>query len=297
MGLLKATTLFLYREAKMARRTLLAVLAHPDDESFGPGGTFAKYAAEGVDVHLCIATDGAAGSIAEGHEATHDQLVAVRQQELEKAVAILGGRLHQLGYRDSGMVGSEDNRHPLAFVNCDEVGGIGRIVALIRQLKPDVVITHDETGGYFHPDHIRCWQLVTAAFHLAASATAYPELGEPHQPQRLYYTAISNRWIKPFIFLMRLRGQDPTKMGQNKDIDFTRIGLSADQIHTYINYRRYWRQKQRASAEHASQGGGNFGPFRFLPTFLQAWLFAQDTFQRAYPVAPLGFREHDLFLK
>ncbi|MCA9943767.1 MAG: PIG-L family deacetylase, partial [Anaerolineales bacterium] len=75
----------------MTKRKLLAILAHPDDESFGPGGTFARYAAEGVDVHIAIATDGAAGSVAAGYEDTRERLAEVRAKELGKAVSILGG--------------------------------------------------------------------------------------------------------------------------------------------------------------------------------------------------------------
>ena len=88
---------------------MLVILAHPDDESFGMGGSIAKYAAEGVEVHIAIATDGAAGSVAEGHDAVRDELASVRAVELEKAVTILGGQLHTLGYRDSGMKGDEAN--------------------------------------------------------------------------------------------------------------------------------------------------------------------------------------------
>ncbi|MBP7593605.1 MAG: PIG-L family deacetylase, partial [Chloroflexi bacterium] len=98
-------------------KRLLAVLAHPDDESFGPGGTFARYAAEGVDVHIAIATDGVAGSVAEGFEDTLQDLVNVRARELDAAVKILGATLHKLGYRDSGYINDPANHHPEAFIN------------------------------------------------------------------------------------------------------------------------------------------------------------------------------------
>lgn len=98
------------------KKALLAVLAHPDDESFGPGGTLARYAREGVDVHIAIATDGAAGSVAEGYETAREQLATVRAEELKKAVNILGATLHNLGYRDSGYIGDPANQHPAAFI-------------------------------------------------------------------------------------------------------------------------------------------------------------------------------------
>lgn len=276
-------------------KRLLAVLAHPDDESFGLGGTLARYADEGVDVHIAIATDGVAGSVAEGYEEAKQDLVAVRRRELEAAVAILGGKLHMLGYRDSGYIGDPSNHHPEAFINVDRRETVGAVVALMRQIRPQVVITHDETGGYFHPDHIHCWRITTAAFHAAGVAAQYPEIGPaPYRPQRLYYTAFPNRMVKLFTLLMRLRGQDPTKMGRNKDIDFTQLGVPPKQLHAAIDYRRYWEVKQAASAQHPSQGGGTSST-RLFPEWLQRRFMAKEYMIRAYPPVPDGYREHDLF--
>lgn len=275
-------------------KKLLAVLAHPDDESFGTGGTLAKYAREGVDVHICIATDGAAGSVEKEFESVREDLVSVRAQELETAVATIGATLHTLGYRDSGYINDPANEHPDAFINADLNEAVGKVVKLIREIKPQVVFTHDETGGYFHPDHIQCWRITTPAFYAAADPEQFPEQKlEPHQAERLYYTAFSNRWLKIFRTLARLRGQDPTKMGRNKDIDMTRLGTDPRNIHALINYRPYWDVKVEASKAHASQGGGNFA--RRLPVWLQKRLLATESFMREYPKVPAGFRETDLF--
>lgn len=279
----------------MTQRTLLGIFAHPDDESFGPGGTLAKYAAEGVAVHIAIATDGAAGSMAEGHEVEREQLATVRAQELDAAATILGATLHRLGYRDSGMKGDPANEHPDAWIRADETEAIRRVVKLIREVRPQVIITHDETGGYFHPDHIQCWDITTKAFHAAADPTQFPDIGPaPFQPERLYYSAFPNRWVKIFIFMMRLRGQDPSRMGRNKDIDFTRLGIPPHKIHAHIDYRSYWDIKGLASAQHKTQGGG-VGFNRWMPVWMQKWLFGRETFMRAYPPTPDGFRERDLF--
>ena len=276
-------------------RKLLAVLAHPDDESFGIGGTLARYAAEGVEVHVAIATDGVAGSVASGYEHTLNDLIAVRQQELAAAVDILGVTLHTLDYRDSGYIGDPANGHPEAFINCDVDTAVGKVVALIREIQPQVVITHDETGGYFHPDHIHCWRVVTPAFFAAGDPLRYPEIGpEPYQPQRLYYTAFPNRMVKLFTLLMRLRGQDPTKAGRNKDIDFTKLGIPPAQLHAEIDYRDYWDAKVLAGAQHLSQGGGTSNA-RALPQGLQRRFMAKEYFIRAVPETPDGFRERDLF--
>jgi mycothiol S-conjugate amidase len=277
------------------KRALLAVLAHPDDESFGPGGSLARYAAEGVDVHVAIATDGAAGSVAEGFEEIRERLVEVRAAELQAAVAILGVHLHTLGYRDSGYIGDPANEHPDAFIQADEYEAIGRVVHLIREIRPQVVLTHDETGGYFHPDHIFCWKITTAAFHAAGNPEQYPDsVPAPYRPQRLYYSAFSNRAVKLFTLLMRLRGQDPRRSGRNKDIDFTRLGIAPGKIHARVDYRPYWDVKLQASAQHSSQGGGT-SRMRLMPHWLQKRMMGQETFIRAYPPVPDGYREYDLF--
>ena len=278
-----------------AGKVLLAVLAHPDDESFGPGGTLAKYARQGAAVHIAIATDGSAGSVVEGYEEQRAQLAEVRRTELQAAVAILGGTLHMLGYRDSGYKGDEaNNGHPEAFINGDFEEQTGRIVALLRTLRPQVVLTHDEMGGYFHPDHIRCNEITAAAFTAAADGTRFPELGpEPFQAARLYYTAFPRARVRRLMFEMRLRGQDPTRMGRNKDIDFTQLGVPAARLHAQINVRSTFATKRAASAEHKSQGGGGMG--RRYPPWLQKLIFGREYFIRAYPPAADGYRERDLF--
>lgn len=267
----------------MTQQTLLAVFAHPDDESFGPGGTLAKYAAEGVDVHVAIATDGAAGSVAEGYEGLREQLAEVRREELEAAVGILGVELHMLGYRDSGYIDDAANEHPEAFINVDRDEATGRIVRLIRELRPRVVLTHDETGGYYHPDHIMAHEITTMAFHAAGNPDRYREIGPaPHQPERLYYSVIPNRWLKFYTLVMRLRGQDPTRGGRNEDIDLTQLGRSQDELDARIDIYRYWERKQEAGAQHRSQGGGT-SMSRLLPRWLEKRLFRTEYFIRAYP--------------
>lgn len=274
---------------------LLVVLAHPDDESFGMGGTLARYSREGVDVHIAIATDGVAGSVAGGYEHTLSDLVAVRRRELDAAVAVLGGTLHMLGYRDSGYIGDPANQHPEAFINSDLEEAVGRVVALIREIRPQVVVTHDETGGYYHPDHIHCWKITTAAFDAAGDPSRYPEIGPAsYRPQRLYFTGFSNRMVKFFTFMMRLRGQDPKHAGRNKDIDWTRIGIEPQRLHTHIDYRLYWDVKRAAAAEHPSQGGGTTRS-RMFPEWFQRRFMAKETYIRAYPPVTNGFREYDFF--
>ncbi|MFN2188531.1 MAG: PIG-L deacetylase family protein [Candidatus Promineifilaceae bacterium] len=276
-------------------KTLLAVLAHPDDESYGIGGTLARYSAEGVDVHVAIATDGAAGSIDEAWDGDRSQLVEARYKELDAAAEVLGVKIHRLGYRDSGYIGDRANENPGAFMNADDSEAVGRFVELIQEIRPDVIITHDETGGYFHPDHIKCHQLTLAAFEIVRESQSPGVVkDQAYKPGRLYYTAFSNSWVKVVIFLMRLRGQDPSRAGRNQDIDFTKIGVSPDKITTKINYSKYWDIKREASAMHGSQGGGtSFN--RLLPAWVLKRIFATETYIRVHPQLPAGKHEKDLF--
>ena len=172
---------------------------------------------------------------------------------------------------------------------------VGRVVRLIRDLRPQVIITHDETGGYFHPAHIQCYKVTTAAFHAAADSTQYVDLGAAYAAQKMYYSAFPNTWVKFFVFMMRLQRKDPTKVGRNKDIDMTRLGMPPSKIHARIDYRAYWELKRLASAAHASQGGGTGGRLSWLPTSIQKRLLGKESFIRAVPAAPDGYREAELF--
>lgn len=284
---------------KNSKYRLLGVFAHPDDESFGPGGTLARYAAEGVDVHVLIMTDGAVGSVDPATAGEIKDLVETRAEELRQAVETLGATLHQFHYRDSGMPGTEANQHPDCLLQADRSDVTERVVRLIRELRPHVIITHDPTGGYFHPDHIRVNEIVTHAFQLAGNPSAYPqqlEAGlEPHRPQKLYYTALSRRFIEWAIRFLRLTGQDPSQFGRNNDVDLTRLGTPDELIHTQIDVGDYMDVKAEAGAAHRSQGGG-ISFQRYLPGFLVRRLFGQEEFIRAYPTpAPTAPVETNLF--
>jgi LmbE family N-acetylglucosaminyl deacetylase len=153
----------------------MAVFAHPDDESFGIGGTLARYSADpGVQVVLVCATRGEAGEISDPSLGTKDRLAEVREAELRCAVTALGiDELLLLDYRDSGMAGTPENLHPqsLNMADFDEV--VGKIVYQIRRLRPDVIITFDPTGGYGHPDH------VAIHYHTRAAFFGNPKMSRP----------------------------------------------------------------------------------------------------------------------
>jgi mycothiol S-conjugate amidase len=278
--------------AAMTRR-LLGVFAHPDDESFGPAGTLAVHSAAGVDVHIAIMTDGAAGTPAPGFP-EGEALAEVRRRELRAAAAELGATVHHFAYRDSGYVGDDRNGDPASFINVDAAGPVADLVGLIRTLQPDVIITHDETGGYRHPDHIRCHELVGMAFDAAGDPAQLPDLGPPFRPARLYSEATSNRVVKMFVRLLRLARRDPTRFGVNNDIDLTQVGTDPAWITTQIDVRRGLAAKKAAAASHVSQRGRS-SPIGRIPVWVLALLTPRETFIREHPAPWPGLREHSLF--
>ena len=154
----------------------MCVHAHPDDESSGTGGTLAKYAAERALTSLILATRGEVGEIRDPglYIPPWQTLADIRSAELKKATAILNvSFVNFLGYRDSGMAGTIDNQHEDAFCNADLDFACGLLVLNIRKLKPQVLITYNENGGYGHPDHVMCNRVTQLAFDLAADPEAY----------------------------------------------------------------------------------------------------------------------------
>jgi LmbE family N-acetylglucosaminyl deacetylase len=272
-------------------RTLLAVLAHPDDESFGTGGTLALYASRGVDVHLLCATRGEVGTVAPELLAGHASVGDLRQDELQCAAGHLGlAGVHFLGYRDSGMAGSADNQHPqsLAAQPIDEVAA--RIASWIRRLRPQVVITFDPIGGYHHPDHIACQ--CHAPDLRAAGDPPFPDGLEAHQPDKLYFITFHRPWLRQGIRVLRLFGRDPRRWGRNRDIDLVRIAENEFPVHAHIDIRPVAERKERASACHVSQQMPR-------PGLVGRWLMrlsdAEEVYMRGYPEPIQGLRERDLF--
>lgn len=272
---------------------LMAILAHPDDESFGTGGTLALYAQRGVEVHLICATRGEVGSVPEEMMENFDQIGDLRVHELRCAAEILGlKQVHFLDYRDSGMPGSTDNQHPHALAAAPEEQVAERLVPLIRRIQPQVVITFDPIGGYCHPDHVAIHNATVMAFHAAGDETYESENLPPYQPQKLYFHTFPRRLMRMLVGVLSFFGRDPRRFGRNNDIDLVQIAEPDFPVHARINYRSVVEAKQKASACHASQSGppssGLIGLiFRLGP--------AHETYMRAFPPAPRDLREVDLF--
>jgi N-acetyl-1-D-myo-inositol-2-amino-2-deoxy-alpha-D-glucopyranoside deacetylase/mycothiol S-conjugate amidase len=273
----------------------MVALAHPDDESFGMGGTLAFYAEKGVEVQLVCATRGEAGTVDQEYLEGYESIAALREAELRCAAKALGlAGVAFLDYRDSGMEGTKENQHPDAFVNAplDEV--TERLVALMRQLRPQVVLTFDPMGGYHHPDHIAIHKAATSAFHAAGDAKQFPKSGKAHRPELLYYMARSRRQLRWLVRVMPLLGKDPSRVGRNRDIDLRRLARDPDTPpHVTINYKSVEARKRAADACHASQLGG-IPRFSVLDVYYRL-MGRSDHFTRAHPPAPDDYRTTDLF--
>lgn len=275
--------------------TLLAVLAHPDDETFGMGGTLALYAQRGVSVHLICATRGEVGEVAPHFLEGFQSIGELRENELRCAAGKLGlAGVHFLDYRDSGMPGSPDNTHPQALAAAPLEDVAAKVTAYIRGLRPQVVLTFDPIGGYRHPDHIAIHEATVRAFHAAGDAEQFPEEGKPYQPAKLYYHTFPRGWLTWVVRLLPLFGKDPRRFGQNGDIDLLELVKEDFPAHARINYSEVVKLKEEATACHASQGGmAASGNWAVRLAFRAA--AGVDSYTRAYPEPNHGRKERDLF--
>lgn len=275
--------------------TLLAVLAHPDDETFGMGGTLALYAERGVSVHLICATRGEAGDIDPKLLRGFDSPAELRASELRCAAGILGlSDVHFLDYRDSGMPGSPDNAHPQSLVSASVEEVAAKISAYVRRLRPQVMVTFDPIGGYKHPDHIAVQKATLRAFHMAADAQIRDEY-QPHQVNKLYYHVIPKKMLRLAVYVFPLFGMDPHAFGHNHDIDLVEIVQEGNfPVHAVINASSVRDKKYEATACHASQVDGSMlrnGPLGWL----MRRIGNKEYFMRAYPPASADLHESDLF--
>ena len=278
-------------------KTILAVLAHPDDETFGLGGTLALYARKGYKTYYVCATRGEVGAADEEFMRGFSSTAEMRTDELMRAAKHLGlTDVFFLNYRDSGMPGTEENKHPDAQINhsIDEVAG--RVVGYIRELKPEVVITFDPIGGYKHPDHIHIHQATKLAFENADDPAFHPEAGLPFKPAALYYQVFSRGILKLAVRLMPLFRKDPKKFGRNGDINLLELAEVNFPVHVRLDIRPVLDIKRKASAQHASQGGAQTR--RGWMAIVTKILGENEEYMRAYPPVPDGKHKisNDLFI-
>ncbi len=214
---------------------------------------------------------------------------------MNRAAKILGLKgVFFLGYRDSGMPGSEENKHPNAQINhsIDEVAG--KVVQYIRELKPDIVLTFDPIGGYKHPDHIHIHKATVLAFEKADDASFHPEAGAPFKPRALYFQVFSRRILRWAVRLMPLFGRNPTKFGLNHDVNLKELAEVDFPVHVRLDIHSVAEIKAQAGAQHASQGG--VGIRSGLMGFVTRLFGEKEDYMRAYPPVNGSHRiRRDLF--
>ncbi|MFC4532524.1 N-acetyl-1-D-myo-inositol-2-amino-2-deoxy-alpha-D-glucopyranoside deacetylase [Sphaerisporangium dianthi] len=242
----------------MTDRRLMLVHAHPDDETSGTGATMARYAAEGAHVTLVTCTLGEEGEIVVpdlAHLASdkEDRLGQHRVGELEAACKTLGVDDHRfLGgagrWRDSGMMGEPTNDNPGCFWRADLDEAAGELVKIIREVRPQVMVTYDENGFYGHPDHIQAHRVAWRAFELAADAS-FGE-GEPWQVAKFYFTTMAKSALRRIGEVMRESGADFFTDEAMEDIPF---GSEDADVTTVIDARGYAGAKLEAMRAHRSQ--------------------------------------------
>lgn len=266
-------------------KTILACFAHPDDEVFGTGGTFLHYAAQGAAIHLVCATRGDVGEVSDPSLATTETIAQVRTEELHCSARILSIQDPiLLDYRDSGMAGTPENEDPRAFINAPTADVVGKLVGIMRRLKPDVVITFDPKGGYGHPDHIAIHQHTLAAVRAAGDAAQFPEAGAAWQPGRLFYRAMAQSQFDEM-------GRQLAAMGVGRGfLDYTeKHGMvwPDEAISVSMDVAEFVETKRSAYLCHATQFGPSHHWRRASSEALRA-VFGQENFVLAWPEGKVG---------
>jgi N-acetyl-1-D-myo-inositol-2-amino-2-deoxy-alpha-D-glucopyranoside deacetylase len=276
----------------MAKRLML-VHAHPDDETIGTGVTMAKYAAEGVDVTLVTCTLGEEGEILL-EEFAHlaadqaDGLGDHRMTELGAAMSELGIRDWRLlgspgEFRDSGMMGTPSNEHVKAFWRADLLSAATALVGVIREVRPQVLVTYDDFGGYGHPDHIKAHQVAHYAASLAAAPSFRPDLGAAWSIAKIYWTAFPKSVIKEGI--AALREQDSDHEFAQLDPDDIPFACDDELVTTVIDGTDYLPKKLAAMRAHATQINVD-GGFFALSNNIGAQAFGHEYYRLVQ--GPLG---------
>jgi len=287
-------------------RRLLLVHAHPDDETIGTGATMARYAAEGVQVTLVTCTLGEEGEVLLDEFAhlaadQQDSLGEHRQTELAAAMRELGVTDWRLlggpgRFRDSGMVGTASNANPASFWQADLLEAAIELVGIIREVRPQVVVTYDDFGGYGHPDHIKAHRVTHYAVALAASPSFRSDLGPAWQVSKVYWTAFPRSVMRQGIEAMRAMGDESEFASM--DPDDIPFACDDELVTTQIDGSAYLDRKLAALRAHGTQVNVD-GGFFALADNVGAEAFGTEYFRLASGpvpgVGPGGGREDDLF--
>lgn len=283
----------------MTELRLMAVHAHPDDESSKGAATTARYAAEGARVMVVTLTGGERGDIlnpAMDIPEVHGRIHEVRRDEMAKAADILGVEHHWLGYVDSGLP-EGDPLPPLpegSFATVPLDGPTEALVRVIREFRPHVLTTYDENGGYPHPDHIRCHEVSVAAYEAAADHVRYPDAGEPWAVAKLYY---NHGFLRQRMQVLQdefaKHGQDGP-FGKWLDNWDAEEDLIEQRVTTRVECAKFFAQRDEALLAHATQ----IDPKSFFFTTPMEWqqrLWPTEEFELARSRVPVQLPETDLF--
>jgi mycothiol S-conjugate amidase len=280
---------------------LMAVHAHPDDESSKGAATMARYVDEGVEVLVVTCTGGERGSILnpalKGRPEIEANISEIRRTEMDRARAILGVQQHWLGFVDSGL--PEGDPLPPLPEGCFALEpmdvAVERLVREVRRFRPHVMTTYDEKGGYPHPDHIRCHEISVAAFDAAADPDQYPDAGEPWQTLKLYYdVGFSGDKITSLHEAMLAKGlespfaefQERRKQWEGK--------LRPPNITTRVPVADWFPRRDAALLAHVTQVDPN-GWFFAVPLDLQREVWPTEDFELARSLVDSPLPEDDLF--
>jgi len=252
----------------VADLAMLGVFAHPDDEEL-MGGTFAQAASEGVRTGLVCATRGERGEISDPALATPGNLGEVRERELRAACAVLGIKyLWFLDYKDSGMAGTPENDDPECFVRADTDEALEKIVRIVRDFRPAVMVTFDETGAYGHPDHLAIERLAAAAFHAAGDRARFPEAGEVWQPARLFYAGFPRSAMTAWVAMAREAMPDHPFA----QLDTSSIGIEDARITNRVDVARWFDLKRKARQMHRTQTSPDDPTARMSREQIEQWM-------------------------
>lgn len=286
-------------ESPMSERLcLLTVHAHPDDEASKGAGTVAKYHAQGVHTVLVCCTGGEEGDIlnpAMDTDAVKADIGAVRRGELDASAKVIGyDEVVMLGYRDSGMADSEANKNPECFAQAPLDEAVGRLVAVLRRTRPQVVVTyHEEQQRYPHPDHLRVHEVTMAAVDAAADASQYPDAGEPWSVAKIYYTAWSfKRIVLMHEKFLELGLESPFSPDWFKD---RKPDEGESDLTTQISLEGFEHIRQDALLAHATQIDPNSAFWFGLPPEVMKTIHPFDDYVLARGPRGEGDKESDLF--